>query len=105
MRARVEHLLLILVALVGSSTVFFRYIEGWSWLDAYFFTMVTLSTVGYGTLVPETTIGKLATTALVVFGIAIFAALINELSNRTVRSRLRDLERRRRARLDKDDES
>ena len=48
-----------LLAIVALGTVFFHLVEGWSWVDAYFFTVVTLSTVGYGNLVPETPLAKL----------------------------------------------
>lgn len=87
-----------LAVLVSIGTVFFRVVEGWSWLDAYFFTMVTLSTVGYGSLVPATAIGKIGTTILILFGIGIFAAIISEFGRHAVRRRIVDIERRRRAR-------
>ena len=35
-----------LLIIVISGTIFFHAVEGWSWLDSYFFTVVTLSTVG-----------------------------------------------------------
>ena len=65
-----------LVLLIVLSTVFFRIVEGWSWIDAYFFTVVTLSTVGYGSLVPATAIGKIATTVLIFFGLGLFGLAI-----------------------------
>lgn len=67
-----------LITLIAVSTVFFRYVEGWSWIDSYFFTVVTLSTVGYGNLVPETEIGKIATTILIFAGIGAFAYAIQQ---------------------------
>jgi voltage-gated potassium channel len=69
-------LLGLLVTLIGGATVFFRYVEGWSWIDSYFFTVVTLSTVGYGNLVPATVVGKIATTVLIVTGLGVFAVAI-----------------------------
>jgi len=74
MRART--LLALLVAVIAGGTVFFRMVEGWSWLDSYFFTVVTLSTVGYGNLVPVTTAGKIGTTVFILAGLGIFAAAI-----------------------------
>ncbi len=68
--------LLIFVVTIG--TVFFHYVEGWSWIDAYFFTVVTLSTVGYGQLVPATVIGKIGTTVFIFFGLGIFALAIQQ---------------------------
>lgn len=71
-------LLGLLVLIVVSGTVFFRFAEGWSWIDAYFFTVVTLSTVGYGNLVPATVLGKIGTTFFIFSGLGIFALAIQQ---------------------------
>lgn len=86
-RPYVLTLVLSVVAVIGSGTVFFHYAEGWSWLDAYFFTVVTISTVGYGNLVPVTAIGKIATTLLIFFGLAIFAVAIQQFGVFAMRKR------------------
>lgn len=67
-----------LVGVVVSGTIFFHFIEGWSWLDSYFFTVVTISTVGYGELVPATAAGKIGTTFLIFGGLGVFAVAIRE---------------------------
>ncbi|MFD3189226.1 potassium channel family protein [Sedimentitalea sp. HM32M-2] len=67
-----------LLGIVAMGTVFFRVVEGWSWLDSYFFTVVTISTVGYGSLVPVTALGKLGTTAFIFIGLGIFAVAIQQ---------------------------
>ncbi len=74
--------------IVVVSTVFFRVVEGWSWLDSYFFTVVTLSTVGYGSLVPETALGKIGTTVLIFFGLAVVAAAVQQLGRHAFFSRV-----------------
>ena len=71
-------ILLLLVVVVLSGTVFFHLVEGWSWIDAYFFTVVTLSTVGYGNLVPATVLGKIGTTVFIFTGLGIFALAIQQ---------------------------
>ncbi|MCM2561176.1 potassium channel family protein [Lutimaribacter sp. EGI FJ00015] len=86
-----------LVGVIATGTVFFHFVEGWGWIDAYFFTVVTLSTVGYGSLVPATPLGKIAATVLIFAGLGIFAAAIQHFSNITIASRLR----RRRAEREK----
>lgn len=80
-------LALTVVLVIASGTVFFHYIEGWSWLDSYFFTVVTISTVGYGELVPTTAIGKIATTVLIFFGLATFAMAIQQFGSYAMRKR------------------
>ncbi|MEL7175300.1 MAG: potassium channel family protein [Pseudomonadota bacterium] len=82
-----------LAVMIGSGTVFFRWAEGWSWIDAYFFTVVTLSTVGYGSLVPETVIGKLGTTVFIITGLGIFALAISHFGQLAMRRRLRNRRR------------
>lgn len=71
-------LILTLVLIVAAGTVFFRWAEGWSWLDAYFFTVVTLSTVGYGNLVPATALGKIGTTVFIFVGLGVFVVAVQQ---------------------------
>jgi len=92
----------LLLAVVIGGTIFFHLVEGWSWLDAYFFTVVTLSTVGYGSLVPVTAVGKIGTTILIFVGLGIFAAAIQQLSHFTIHRRSEMRRRAREARRDED---
>ena len=73
---RLRYLVGLLGAVIASGTVFFRMVEGWSWLDSYYFTVVTLSTVGYGDLIPQTAIGRIGTTVFIITGLGLFAAVI-----------------------------
>jgi len=86
----------LLVLVVASGTVFFHFVEGWSWVDAYFFTVVTLSTVGYGSLVPVTVVGKIGTTVFIFSGLGIFALAIQQFGHFAfLRRRRKALERHR----------
>ena len=78
MSRRGATLLAALISVIAGGTVFFRHVEGWSWVDAYFFTVVTLSTVGYGTPVPETVLGKIGTTVFIFLGLGVFALAIQQ---------------------------
>lgn len=79
--------------IIATGTVFFRYVEGWSWLDAYFFTVVTLSTVGYGELVPATALGKIGTTIFIFTGLGVFALTIQQFASFAVKKREEHAER------------
>ncbi len=79
----------VLALVLGVGTVFFHIVEGWNWLDAYFFTVVTLSTVGYGSLVPTTALGKIGTTVLIFVGLGVFGAAIQQFSRLTYEARLK----------------
>ena len=75
---RILYLMAFIAPVIGAGTVFFHYAEGWSWIDSYFFAVVTLSTVGYGQLVPLTALGKIGTTVFIFLGLGIFAYVIQQ---------------------------
>lgn len=84
---RVATLLATLAIVIAGGTVFFHWAEGWSWLDSYFFTVITLSTVGYGSLVPVTAVGKIGTTVFIIVGLGIFAVAIQQFGAFAMRKR------------------
>ncbi len=84
---RLLTLLTTLLLVIGSGTVFFHFAEGWSWLDAYFFTIVTLSTVGYGNLVPVTVLGKIGATIFIFTGLGVFALAIQQFTTFAIKKR------------------
>lgn len=84
---RIATLVVTLLTIIVGGTVFFRWAEGWSWLDSYFFTVVTLSTVGYGNLVPQTDIGKIGTTVFILMGLGIFAVAVQQFGMFAMRKR------------------
>ncbi|GEM_PF-719830 len=49
----------VIVIAVGALT--FSYIEGWSYLNAVYFVVMTATTVGYGDITPVTEMGKIMT--------------------------------------------
>lgn len=69
--------------LVG--TVMYRWLEDWSWVDSLYFSVITLTTVGYGDLSPSTTASKLFTVIYVITGISLIAACLNEVMKRRAR--------------------
>lgn len=94
---RVRSLLLFTCGLIGLATALFRFIEGWSWLDAAFFAVTTISTVGYGNLVPETTAGKLVTMTYILVGLGVFVAATSSVAEVLLRRREREREAAHRA--------
>ncbi len=76
-----------LALIVVAGTIFFHAVEEWSWLDSYFFTVITLSTVGYGSLVPATAIGKIGTTVFIFLGLGVFAVAIQQFGIFAMRKR------------------
>lgn len=87
-RSTMFYLLGTVAIIVGFGTLFFRIVEGWSWLDSYFFTVVTLSTVGYGSLVPATATGKIGTTVFIFVGVGIVATIIQQVASHQMSKRI-----------------
>lgn len=76
-----------LVGVITLGTVFFHLVEGWSWLDSYFFTVITISTVGYGSLVPVTPLGMIGTTVFIFVGLGVFVVAIQQFALYHMRKR------------------
>lgn len=59
-------------------TLIYHYLEGWAWVDAIYFCVVTLATVGYGDFTPTTPIGKIFTMFYIINGIGILLYFIDK---------------------------
>jgi hypothetical protein len=70
---------LVLVTLLGG-TVFYSTMEGWSVVDALYFSVTTLTTVGLGDLAPKTTIGKI----FIFAGLRIIVGFIETVAKETL---------------------
>ena len=70
------------ILLVG--TVFYHLVEGWSWFDSLYFSVITLSTVGYGDFSPITSASKLFTVVDIFLGISIFVSFASMLAKERV---------------------
>ncbi|ARO15145.1 Ion channel family [Ketogulonicigenium robustum] len=57
-----------------SGTLFYHGVEGWSWVDSLYFSVMTISTIGTADMAPTTDFSKLFTIVYVFVGVgAIFA--------------------------------
>jgi hypothetical protein len=75
---------LVLLQLLAG-TVFYTLNEGWRWLDALYFSVTTLATVGLGDLAPATDAGKVFTIVFVFTGVGLLATFISMLARHMVR--------------------
>jgi voltage-gated potassium channel len=76
--------LLLVVSLLLVGALFYTLVEGWSVVDAVYFSAMSLATVGYGDVVPETDAGKVFTVVYVLAGIGILVAFFTTLTNHTL---------------------
>lgn len=73
-------------ALILFATVFYRLVEGWALIDAFYFSVVTIATVGYGDFAPHTVLGKLFTVGYIFAGIGLFVAAAASIAQAVIRS-------------------
>jgi hypothetical protein len=71
---KVRGLLAFTLSLILLAATVFWLLEGWTFLDAMFFAVATISTVGYGDLVPQTVFGKVFCMLYILIGLGIFVA-------------------------------
>ena len=62
---------------IGSGSIFYHFIENWNWIDSIYFSVITLTTVGYGDFSPQTDLGKVFTIFYIIIGIGLMFAFIN----------------------------
>jgi len=82
--AETEALLFLLAIVLGVGTVFYSQIEGWVFLDSFYFSVMTLTTVGYGDLVPSTPISKIFTMGYVFVGLLLVLVFINSVIRQSI---------------------
>ena len=82
-------LLALVVSLLVSATVFFTLVEGWSVLDSLYFSVTTLTTVGFGDPAPATAAGKIFTMVYIFVGLGVIGGFINVLAKHTFARRMR----------------
>jgi voltage-gated potassium channel len=86
LRTRIYLLLAALTALIVGGTVGYRLLEGWSWFDGLYMTVITLATIGYGEVHTLSTPGRGFTLVLIVFGVAVFGFIISTLTQSLIES-------------------
>ncbi len=72
-------LILATISLLLIGSIFYHNMEGWNWIDSIYFSVITLTTVGYGDFSPQTDSGKIFTMFYVVIGIGLMFTFINTL--------------------------
>lgn len=72
--------LLILMALWIVGTIGYVLIDNYTWFDAFYMTIITVATVGYGEVVPLSNNGKIFTAILIITSFGTFAYAVSSIT-------------------------
>lgn len=72
--------LALIAIILFSGTMFYRTVEGWAWVDAFYFSVMTAATIGFGDLAPTTPFSKLFTVVYAIVSIGAFVALVTHMA-------------------------
>jgi voltage-gated potassium channel len=72
--------------LLLAGTTFYSQVEQWSFIDSFYFSVTTLSTVGYGDLAPKTDAGKLFTAFYIMTGVGLLLGFLGHVASHTKES-------------------
>jgi hypothetical protein len=71
---------LMVLLLLGLGTAFYSNVEGWTVLDSLYFSLITLTTVGYGDLAPRTAAGKIFTMVYILMGLGVIVTFAHRIA-------------------------
>jgi len=86
-RLIVSLILFILVISLGAYV--YHQVESWSMIDCFYFVVITVTTIGYGDLVPQTITGKVFTMFFSFFGVATAIYVISMISSSLFKKHLK----------------
>src|SRR5262245_26978323 len=82
------------VGTIAFGTIAYMFLEHWTPVQALYFSVVTLATVGFGDLHPTTEVSQLFTVGYILAGFGILAAFLTQLTRYRGASHRRRRERR-----------
>ena len=86
-KIRLRIYLAMIAVLLSAGIIGFMFIEKMSLTDAIYFSIVTMATVGYGDIHPQTDIGKFLTLIIIIGGVGTFLGVIASITDLFVNRR------------------
>jgi voltage-gated potassium channel Kch len=80
-----------LVLLISFGTWAYERIEGWTFGQSFYFSVATLTTVGYGDIHPSTDASRIFTAIYILVGVGIVIAALTSIGSKYLSSQEREL--------------
>lgn len=77
------------LTLLVIGTVVYKFLEGWSWVDSVYFSVIAVTTVGFGDIAPSTDASKIFTVVYVLAGVSLITTYLHARMGRKGANRLR----------------
>jgi len=75
-----------ILSLIGIGTWVFHIIEEWTWAESFYFSVATLTTVGYGDIHPTTDGSRIFTAIYILIGVGIVIAALSRIGSQYLTS-------------------
>lgn len=75
--SRTRPIFIYVAIFITLASVIFHWLEGWDWIDSFYFVVITFTTIGYGDFTPTTPLAKLITIFVGLNGIVILLMLFD----------------------------
>jgi len=70
-----------LLTLISTGTWLFHSLEQWTWAESFYFSVATLSTVGYGDIHPTSDTSRVATAVFILIGVGIVITALTRIGS------------------------
>lgn len=80
-KSRLYTALTSMLTMIGVGTWLFHRIEDWSLAESFYFTVATLTTVGYGDLAPTSDASRIWTALFILVGVGIVATALGSIGS------------------------
>lgn len=88
---RLLRIVLTFVAVITFGGIGYVIIEGWTWIDAFYMAVITVTTVGFAEVHPLSQTGKVFTSVLILLGVGAITYAFTALTNYVIAGELGDV--------------
>jgi hypothetical protein len=74
------------LVLLLAGTLFYARVEHWTLFHSLYFSVTTLTTVGYGDFMPQTEIGRAFTIVYVIIGLGVVLSVVTQIAGHATKS-------------------